>query len=69
MRGRKRHGDADLEAAAAESQESSRRAQADAAQARQAKRKGQELTAKIQAYNEANHFASWIFDDLAGGAA
>lgn len=69
MRGRKRSGDTDLQAAEAASEESSRQAQADAAQARQARRKGQDLAARIQAHNEANHFSFWIFDDLAGGSA
>lgn len=66
MRRHKRGSD-DLEAAVADALESARRARADGAAAEQAKRRGLELKARIQAYNEANHFASWIFDDLAGG--
>ncbi len=69
MRRRKRKVDAELEAAEAAARESSRRAEADAAQALRARRVSQEIAAKIQAYNEANGFAHWIFDDLAGGPA
>jgi hypothetical protein len=68
MRRRKRESD-DLEAAVAEALESAARARADGAAAEQAKRRGLELKASIQAYNEANGFARWIFDDLAGGSA
>ncbi|MEU7861213.1 hypothetical protein [Nonomuraea sp. NPDC049141] len=69
MRTRKRLIQAELAAAEAAAQESARRAKADAAQAVQARRLGQELAAKIHAYNEANHFSVWIFDDFAGGTA
>lgn len=69
MRRRTRRAEAALEAAEAAARESSRRAEVDAAQALRARRVSQELAAKIQAYNEANGFASWIFDDLAGGPA
>lgn len=69
MRERKRRIQAELVAAEAAAQESARRATADAAQAVQARRLGQELAAKIRAHNDANHFALWIFDDFAGGTA
>lgn len=69
MRERRRRIHAELVAAEAAAQESARRAEVDAEQAVQARRVGQELAAKIRAYNEANHFSVWIFDDFAGGTA
>jgi hypothetical protein len=58
-----------MAAAEAAAEESRRRAERDAAGAKEVRRRGQELARRLRRLNAANHFAEWLFRDASGGSS